>query len=132
MILQYKDGTTMEVLLAEMPAIKFADGELCLTGTSTNIKCPLDDVASYSFAGQISTGVDAPETTDISFVREGDTIKIFAERGDVEVELFDIQGYKLPAETVRKDDCCIVSLENLYRGVYILSVNGHAIKIIKQ
>ena len=131
MILHYKDGTNFEIQLREMPVIKFEEGELCLNSASTNIKCPLENISYYLFAG-ISMGVESVTLPGISFVREGDIIKIYSQNKDTNIDIFDLQGFRLNVDTVYSNDCHVVNIGTLTQGVYVISINGHAIKFIRE
>lgn len=131
MILHYKDGTNLEILLNEMPVIKFDAGELCLNSASTDIRCPLEDMAYYSFAG-LSTGEKPVTIPEVSFIREGDIIKIYSENGGSNINIFDLQGYRVNVDNDYSGNCFVFDISTLSRGVYVLSIEGHAIKIIKE
>lgn len=132
LILHYQDGHRVEVLLADKPVITFQGGELCLKGTSTNIRCPLADLKNYTFTGQ-SMGVESVGyKPEVLFSREGDVIKILTEKESAEVALFDLQGCRLGVDPEFNGGYCIVDLGQMMPGVYILKIEGYAIKIVKE
>ena len=100
---------TVQVLFSETPEITYADGNVTLKGTKTELTWPIEDVKRLTFND---------DATDIEEVPAG--LDILSDSYD---------AYDLSGKMVKKQ---IKSLSELPRGVYIVKDGSVTIKVVRK
>jgi len=109
MIVWLSDDQTVQVLFSEMPEITYADGNVTLKGTTTELTWPIEDVKRLTFND---------DATDIEEVPAG--LDILSDSYDA----YDLGG-KLVKQQVK-------SLSELPAGKYILKNGSVTIKVLRK
>ena len=102
---------TVQVLFSEKPEITYADGNVTLKGTTTELTWPIEDVKRLTF--------DDDDATDIENVAAAG-LDILSDRYDA----YDLGG-KLVKQQVK-------SLSELPAGKYILKNGSVTIKVLRK
>ena len=129
MVLTYMDGKTLEVSLSEAPVMTIEGEDLCITGTQSSYRCALADLMEYTFVDQTNGLNDIKG--DYMIDRRGDTIYVSANDKMLNITLFTLQGTKIREAVAGNGAEVRVELSDLEPGVYVLVINGNAIKIIR-
>ena len=131
MTISLADNTTMQINLSADLVTSFTDDNLSITGDETNVLVALSDVLSRTYSTEkyadvidIATGIN-----DINFKQDASSITVSNMPEGARVALYSINGV-LIKEFVGGDST-VVALDELPRGVYILSVNNQSIKFAK-
>ncbi len=133
LIVECKNGTTVSFLLVNSPELTFSNRSLVVTDNSRAFNFVIDDVHQYYFTS---------EETDIARVGSPAELQFYYDTdGNVVVEGFDLPA-QLRLYSVKGldySDCvsvtnnkAVVSLSSLQKGIYIVSINNHQIKVYKK
>lgn len=113
-IVWLKDGTKTEILFNQMPEFLYADGNVSLQNSDTQLSWPLSNLQKFTFED-----VEASKPTGIKDVKT--TPKLDIAKGCV---VYDLSG-KLVKRQIR-------SLSELPKGTYILKDGSVTTKVVKR
>ncbi len=128
-VLTYLDGKTLVVPVAEAPVMTINGEDLYIDGNTSSFSCRLADLQEYRFS-DFTEGIGEVKG-NCTVDRNGDVFRISAFGKPLEVLLFSLQGVLI--RKIDSVDGSGVSLDisDIEPGIYLLSINGNAIKIIR-
>jgi len=113
-------------LLDEHPNILFDENSMRVVTTKQDVEFDISQVLEFYFS--IPSGINPPSIVEdeivISFP-DKDNIKIDNLESDAVIQLYTVNGVSVKCETSTTDSkALMISLKNLPKGVYVLSING--------
>ena len=122
------DGTTIEVLLQEMPIVKIADGKLKITTAMNILEIERDSVSRFTFSGNVD-GVGTVLLSVAEMEQEGNMLMFRNLPKDSDIAFYSVEGVLLDSKIVEGE--YVMSLEEYPKGIFIVIVNGISTKIVK-
>lgn len=134
-LLKRTDGTTMNIGIDSGIEIALSNGNYVISGEKGSIEVPYADVRSWSFSKSEGmadwSGVEnLPADASLSITVIDNEIRVSGLSAPSVIQLIDLGGRIL--ENIDSIYGCSVSIADRPAGIYILSVNGHSIKIVKR
>ncbi len=126
LFVSFNDGTRVEFALSDTPDVSFANDMMTVTATSTTASYELWTVTTFTYG--TTTGISQTETGRMTI--EGNHIVIDGSTN--KVTAYSIDGKAAPVTATVAGDKTVVSLNTLPKGVYIIKINGKAIKITRR
>ncbi len=127
LFVSFSDGTRVEFALSDTPDVSFANDMMTVTTTGTTASYELWTVTTFTY-GTSTTGISQTETGRTTI--EGNHILVDGSAN--KVTAYSIDGKAAPVTTSVAGDKTVVSLDTLPKGVYIVKINGKAIKITRR
>ncbi len=129
-----KDGNYQTFLLKEKPFIIFEDGKFIISQAGSNVDFSFDNVLNFSFidiASNIKTVNDGK--LSISYT-DSQHLLVYGAKANTQISISNLEGMIIPCQTTTLDSSTMsVSLENLPKGVYVISIDKtQNFKIIKK
>lgn len=129
-VVHLADNTSMEVLLQEMPIVKFINEKLKIETSMNLYEFDRNNVVKFEFKGDVD-GVEKVQHSDFNLVHVDNMLKFQNLPMNSEIEVFSADGILLFANVVEGN--YILMLDDFSQGIYIVRVNGISTKIaIKQ
>lgn len=125
LFITFTDNTKVEFALSATPNVTFGDNRLTVTTTSSTAVYDLQKVSTFTYG--TTTGISHVAMSEPSM--DGDRL-IVPGTGHT-IRIFALDGTAVSASPVTASGSTVISLAGLSRGVYIISINGKAIKIAK-
>lgn len=121
-----KEKPSQFFLLDEHPNVLFDENSIHIVTSQQDVEFNNADVSEFYFS--IKTGIEVPEIIEndivISFP-DKDNIKIDNLESEAVIQLYTVNGVSVKCETSTTDSkALMISLKNLPKGVYVLSING--------
>ncbi len=129
MVLTYMNGEILELALSDSPVMTIEGDELSIECAQSSYRCALKDLKEYTFVDK--TGGLNDVTGDYNLDRHGDMIFINANGSSLSITMYSLQGSKILEVTDGKDGETRIDLSDIEPGIYVLVINGNAIKIIR-
>jgi len=133
LVVWLKNGQKIRHDLADKPETRFNAGYLMLSTSKVSVSYPLTDVLRYTFEGDIPVvSVPSVKPGEIR-VSQNDNAMLFDGLPDgTSVEVFTLDGKKLSAQTARKGQKTLVSLQRHPAGTYLVKVGDATYKFVKR
>ena len=133
LVVWLKNGQKIRHDLADKPETRFNAGYLMLSTSKVSVSYPLTDVLRYTFEGDIPVvSVPSVKPGEIR-VSQNDNAMLFEGLPDgTNVEVFTLDGKKLSAQTARKGQKTLVSLQRHPAGTYLVKVGDATYKFVKR
>ena len=133
LVVWLKNGQKIRHDLADKPETRFNAGYLMLSTSKVSVSYPLTDVLRYTFEGDIPVvSVPSVKPGEIR-VSQNDNAMLFDGLPDgTSVEVFTLDGKKLSAQTARKGQKTLVSLQRHPAGTYLVKVGDATYKFMKR
>ena len=133
LVVWLKNGQKIRHDLADKPETRFNAGYLMLATSKVSVSYPLTDVLRYTFEGNIPVvSVPSVKPGEIR-VSQNDNAMLFDGLPDgTSVEVFTLDGKKLSAQTARKGQKTLVSLQRQPAGTYLVKVGDATYKFVKR
>lgn len=133
LVLKLADETTAQFMLADKPAISFADGKLAVTSQSASTEYAQSDVTEFHFEKyDPSTAIGKTTGSQFAFAySDNATVSITGTKAP-KATLYTADG-KLVKSVRTAGGSVTVSLADCQAGVYVLTLeNEHTFKVIKK
>lgn len=132
LVIYERGGGSVSFLVDDRPMLSFSDDCLLVTSDSVEVSYPLSDVWKYTYeqtAG--SSAISDVSYEGTSFSIDGGLIVFSGLNGSNILRVYTLGGLLLEDTTVSTASYTY-SLSSLSAGVYIISMNGMAFKILKK
>lgn len=129
-----KSGETFSYPLADYPKVTQSTSSLILTTAKTEVEYSKNDVWKFTME-KLSSGESTINSTVIdnaSITQCGDIIYISNCKVGTEVRVYSVSGILCNTQNVSENGDLTINLNNLNRGIYIISTESITYKIIKQ
>lgn len=130
LVVHHADGTTTDVELYTMPRVIFGDDKVYVRSAVANLEFDKDDVLRFTYKNVGETGVNNVQS-DRVFRIEGDCIVFYGEQESVPICVYNASGQQLPVRLSADGNHATLPLDQLKRGVYLISINGKTFKFIR-
>lgn len=122
-----KENPSQFFLLDEHPTVLFDENSMHVVTSQQDVEFNYADVTEFSFS--IKTGIEGPEFIEndivISFT-DKDNVKIENLGSDAIIQLYTVNGINVKCNiSYSEAKTAKISLNNLPKGVYIVSIDGH-------
>ncbi len=121
----FTDNTKVEFALSTLPVVTVADDKLTVTTTATTAVYDLQTVSTFIYG--TTTGIGNAQLSQP--IIDGD--RLIVPGSAHSIRIFAIDGTAVRVSPVVASGSTVVSLAALPHGVYIININGKAIKIAK-
>ncbi len=134
LVVNLKNGTQQTFLLKEKPSIVFQDGKFIISQTGSNVDFSFDNVLNFSFSDIVNSIRTLNDDQLTVSYTDSQHLLVHGAEGNTQISIASLEGMMMPCQVVRVDyNTLSVSLENLPKGVYIISIGKtQNIKIIKK
>ena len=130
MTIEQKSGEKYSFLLDENPEISYSEGNLVVTG-NTVTSFAISSVKNYHFT-ETASSVDTKKSNELRIINlDESTIEVQNANASAKVMLANANGAIVLESTTDADGSVIVVLPE-QKGVYMLSVGAHSIKVIRK
>ena len=127
LVLHHADNTTTDVELYTKPKITFEGDKMIINSSVIHMELKVGDVVRFSYR-DTNTAVRQP---DADYTQQNGMM-VFNGITDVsKIALYKSDGSRVPVHFCSYDGHLAFSLSSLPTGVYILSINGKAAKIVR-
>ena len=129
MTIEQKSGEKFSFLLDENPEITYSDGNLVVNGNAIT-SYAISSVKNYHFTETAS--VDTKISNELRIVNlDQSTIQVQNANASEKATLINVNGVILFESATDAEGTVIVTLPE-QKGVYILSIGAHSIKVIRK
>ncbi|MGI6243774.1 MAG: hypothetical protein ACOYJK_09635 [Prevotella sp.] len=122
----FTDNTKVEFALVETPVVTVSDNSLVITTTSTKASYLLQKVSMFTYG--TTTAIRTLPIDGVSITPNRIVFNGIAQQ----VRVFALDGSRVKTYPVVVNGSTIISLDNLPRGIYIISMNGKSFKIVRK
>lgn len=129
--LQFKDGKSETIILADHPVITFSDEHLHLNLQSIEFSYVLADLKGYNLISE-EAYIDRISCENLDIYCNGREIQIPAAKANETLILYSLNGDIISQLMPDVDGPLTISLNILAPGIYILKHGDHSFKFIKQ
>lgn len=130
LVLHHADGKTSEVELYTMPRIQLLADKTVITSQGIKQEFSKTDVVRITYKG-VATGISTvkPETR---YRVDEDRVTFYSDTSSDRISVHNAGGVQVPVSlTADGDGNAILSLAHLPQGVYLVTINGRTIKLIR-
>lgn len=132
-IIKKNGGETSTFVLGEMPKLTFDETNLIIETENVKTAIPLKDIKEYGFETFPSSGVKTiGSAKEPPFSYDGNTLCFNVMEGMTNhVDIFRIDGLKISSVALNENASTTLDCSSWPQGIYIISINGHAYKLMK-
>jgi len=129
LVLHHADGKTSEVELYTMPRIQMTADKMIVTVQGSRQEFSKADVLRFTYKG-IATGINAvkPETR---YRVDEDRVTFYGVSSTDRISVYNTGGVQIPVRLTADSPDVVLSLAQLPKGVYLVSINGRTLKFIR-
>ena len=129
LVLHHADGKTSEVELYTMPRIQMTADKMIVTVQGSRQEFPKADVVRFTYKG-IATGISTvkPETR---YRVDEDRVTFYGISAVDRISVYNPGGVQIPVRLTADGTNAVLSLAQLPKGVYLVSINGRTLKFIR-
>ena len=127
-IIKQKSGNETVLELSTNPVITFEGEDMVITNSFTTISFPIMDIDGYTVSSS-SSGIE--EVPDMPHYQNGHVILNQVPKG-ASVFVYDIDGKIVNRLYSNKTGQAVVSLDNISKGVYVISAPNQSIKVFNK
>ena len=126
LFVSFNDGSRIEFALSGTPDVSFGNDRMTVTTTSTTASYDLWTVSAFTYGA--TTGIENAENGRLTV----EANRIVVDGTHNKVSAFSTDGKAVNIATVVADGKTIVGIGSLAKGIYIININGKAIKITRR
>ena len=129
LVLHHADGKTSEVELYTMPRIQMTADKMIVTVQGSRQEFSKADVLRFTYKG-IATGINAvkPETR---YRVDEDRVTFYGVSSTDRISVYNTGGVQIPVRLTADSPDVVLSLAQLPKGVYLVSINSRTLKFIR-
>ena len=129
LVLHHADGNTSEVELYTMPRIQMTAEKMIVTVQGSRPEFPKSDVVRFPYKG-IATGISTvrPETR---YRVDEDRVTFYGISAADRISVYNPGGVQIPVRLTADGTNAVISLAQLPKGVYLVTINGRTLKFIR-
>ena len=129
LVLHHADGKTSEVELYTMPRIQMTADKMIVTVQGSRQEFSKADVQRFTYKG-IATGISTvkPETR---YRVDEDRVTFYGVSAADRISVYNSGGVQIPVRLTANGTEAVLSLAQLPKGVYLVSINGRTFKFIR-
>lgn len=133
LIVECKNGTTVSFLLVNSPELTFSNRSLVVKDNSRAFNFVIDDVLQYYFISEGTDIENVERQIEMQFYYDTES-NVVVEGIDqpVQIRLYSVKGLDYSDCVSVTNNKAVVSLSSLQKGIYIVSINNHQIKVYKK
>lgn len=124
----FNDGEQMEFALVDSPEITMGDNKMNIKTATTNYTCELWTVKSFRYTKE-AAGISNVENKQ-AYTIEGDYL--ITEGCASKISIYRIDGESINLPQTTESSKTLINLSSLRGGVFIVNINGKAIKIARK
>ena len=128
-VIKQKSGQETIIQLYTNPVITFDNGNMVVKSDRTTVTLPLSDVDNYIMTERKTVGIYQP--TLFPQLSEG-SISFNGLAPGAIVRIHSIEGKFVTQYSVDDHSRCVISLQSLPKGIYIISIGGNSIKVVNK
>ena len=129
LVLHHPGGTTTDVELYTQPRVEFQGDKVVITSPVLNIEYPKTEVLRFTYKGTPVSISAAKDKADVS--RDGDRLVFHGVKANDKVAVYTTDGIRVPVRLTRSATDATLTLSQIPKGVYLISVNGRTSKFTK-
>lgn len=129
LVLHHADGKTSEVELYTMPRIQMTADKMIVTVQGSRQEFDKSDVVRFTFKG-VGTGINAVKSETRYRVDE-DCVTFYGVSSTDRISVYNTGGVQIPVRLTADSPDAVLSLAQLPKGVYLVSINGRTLKFIR-
>lgn len=129
LVVELRDGSSATFLLAEKPRVTFAGGQMDIVSSSASMEINRCDVKNWHFSA-LPTSIDNA-AVDAKAMLEGNNLVISGISEETTITLYTVSGAVVKRSTVINGNC-IIPLDGLTAGVYLVRYNNTTFKFLKK
>ncbi len=126
LFVSFNDGTRVEFALSDTPDVSFGNDRMTVATATTTASYDLWKVSAFTYGA--TTGIEGIGSGHLSV----EANRIVIDGTHNKVSAFSTDGKAVNIATVVADGKTVVGIGNLAKGVYIININGKAIKITRR
>lgn len=126
LFVSFNDGTRVEFALSATPDVSFGNDRMTVATTTTTAIYDLWKVSTFTYGA--TTGIESARNGNLSV----EANRIVVDGTHNKVSAFSTDGKAVNIATVVADGKTIVGIGSLAKGIYIININGKAIKITRK
>ena len=130
LVLHHPGGTTTDVELYTQPRVEFQGDKVVITSPVLNIEYPKTEVLRFTYKGTPVSISAAKDKADVS--RDGDRLVFHGVKANDKVAVYTADGIRVPVRLTRSATDVTLTLSQIPKGVYLISVNGRTSKFTRQ
>lgn len=130
LVLWFHDGTNLSIQLYTKPRITFEGNHVYITSPLVTLDYLANDVVRFTYTSETTSISETGKGTQYQY--HHNQIVFDADFSSTDVKLYSEDGRQLPVSLTTADGQTILSLSSLPKGVYILSIKGNNLKILKR
>ena len=129
LVLHHADGKTSEVELYTMPRIQMTANKMIISVQDTKQEFDKSDVVRFTYKG-IATGINAvkPETR---YRVDEDHVTFYGISSADRISVHNTGGVQMPVRLTSDGSDAVLSLAQLPKGIYLVTINGRTLKFIR-
>lgn len=129
-----KNGQRIDLLLSEMPNVKYDEGTLKFEASSTAIEYNASEVKEFTLEATASSGIKnlSANGKDCKISQSDNTLSLSGAEPYARLHLYNAGGTLISTNAADGDGMLSISLKQLDHGVYILKIASTTFKIMKK
>ena len=128
-----KDGSKVAFALTEKPIVTFSETSLMINSSSVSVSYDLEDMAKFTYEDPDEEGIRNIENDkESSFKFDGEMLLFPSLKAGSKVVIHNLGGVLVFSRTIEVAGDYSFPLSHLDKGVYVVSVDGLTIKIVKR
>ena len=129
LVVELRDGSTTNFLLADKPKITFTAQQMNIVSESFSMEFDRSDVKNFHFVKDVATSVETPVKPDAKVA--DNTLMLSGIDDGTAIVIYNTSG--LPVKhAVAVGGNCTVSLDDIASGLYIVTFNNTTFKFLKR
>ena len=129
LVLHHANGKTTEIELYTLPHIQMKADKMLITSQGVTQEFAKSDVVRFTYKG-IVTGINnvKPETR---YRVDEDRVTFYGISVTDRISVYNAGGVQIPVSLTADGKDAVLSLNQLPSGVYLVNINGRALKFIR-
>lgn len=130
LVVELKDNSTYDFVLAEKPIITFESGELVVNGDAST-SYVIGNVKNCHFSKE-KTSAEAVKVNELRVIYVDDnTIQVQNAVANAQVSVFNVSGAVFSDQKTDENGLVTIQLPN-QKGVYVVKINDKSFKVVRR
>ena len=128
------DGEVSTFKFEDNPKIEVKEGQMVVSFNSIEVSFDYSNLQKmvYQSSSDVTTGVASVLDDQPVILLEGDEIKVNPLQKDAQISIYDTTGVLVESRNLKAGESHKISVADLSRGIYIITLNNTTYKILKK
>lgn len=128
LVIMFSDESRITYVLADEPILTFEEGNMIITSKGLNIEHSLKDIEQITYEKDPLLSLETVSENLPTYYIKDNILNVVNELSDFTVNIYHTNGKCVISKFYYKTEAATIPLQNLEKGIYILTINDNNLK----